>query len=57
MMNIILFCRILSVDFSGVFITSYNSEKSENCTTGHSRAIGYVRSLFQEEGTKRRVVD
>jgi len=56
-MNIILFCRILSVDFSGVFSHSYSSEKSENCTAGHSRAIGYVRSLLQEEGAKRRAVD
>jgi len=44
-MNIILFCRIISVDFSGVFSPTYKSETRE-----YSKPFGgYVRSFFGED--------
>jgi len=53
-MNIILFCRILSVDFSGVFRPAYktDTESTNTHSAGKPGMLrnGYVRSLFQEDG-------
>merc|ERR1719228_2187718 len=49
-MNIILFCRILSVDFSGMFSASCKPE-TVDCTAGHSKArdlIQYLSSLARD---------
>ena len=61
-MNIILFCRILSVDFSEIFRRGEGKEKKEeglvmNGSTSSSsktvmRSTAYVDALFQEEPTK-----
>jgi len=50
-MNIILFCRILSVDFSGVFQTAFKTETRDS--PHHPGMVGYVRSLFQEDGVAK----
>lgn len=46
-MNIILFCRILSVDFSGVLSASYKAECKESTPRSMVR---YLRSLFKDDG-------
>ena len=60
-MNIILFCRILSVDFSEMFKNRQEvmekKEKGGVVVNGNSsktvlRSTAYVDSLFQEEPTK-----
>jgi len=58
-MNIILFCRILSVDFSEIFKRGEGKEKKEEgmMVNGSSkttvlRSTAYVDALFQEEPTK-----
>ena len=57
-MNIILFCRILSVDFSDIFKKGEGKDKKEEVrmTNGSSkpviRSTAYVDALFQEETTK-----
>ena len=60
-MNIILFCRILSVDFSEMFKNRQEGmekkEKGGVVVNGNSsktvlRSTAYVDSLFQEEPTK-----
>merc|ERR1719222_74393 len=57
-MNIILFCRILSVDFSEIFRRQEGKDKKEEVkmTNGSSkpviRSTAYVDALFQEETTK-----
>jgi len=52
-MNIILFVRILSVDFSNMFNKAYKTESTEHKS---SQPVSYVRSLFQEEvGAMKRV--
>jgi hypothetical protein len=53
-MNIILFCRILSVDFSGMFSASCKPE-----TKDHSKArdlIQYLSSLAREDDRARRKI-
>ena len=57
-MNIILFCRILSVDFSEIFRRQEGKEKKEEgmVVNGSSKTVmkstAYVDALFQEEPTK-----
>ena len=57
-MNIILFCRILTVDFSDIFKRGEGKDKKEEVkmTNGSSkpviRSTAYVDALFQEETTK-----
>jgi len=56
-MNIILFCRILSVDFSEIFRRQEGKEKEEGMLVNGSsktvmRSTAYVDALFQEEPTK-----
>jgi len=59
-MNIILFCRILSVDFSEIFRRGEGKDKKEEgmMVNGSSssktvmRSTAYVDALFQEEPTK-----
>jgi len=58
-MNIILFCRILSVDFSEIFKRGEGKEKKEegmmvngSGKTTVMRSTAYVDALFQEEPTK-----
>lgn len=55
-MNIILFCRILSVDFSGVFRRKIESKTVNKQNTHPEGEKDLLRSFFQEEGiqAKRR---
>jgi len=57
-MNIILFCRVLSVDFSPGLITACKTDSREGSHPQPGSRSGtnqhltrYVRSLFQEDGT------
>merc|ERR1712215_98906 len=57
-MNIILFCRVLSVDFSPGLITACKTDSREGSQPQPGSRSGtnqhltrYVRSLFQEDGT------
>merc|ERR1712037_991548 len=54
-MNIILFCRILSVDFSEIFRRQEGKEEGM-VVNGSSKTVlrstAYVDALFQEEPTK-----
>ena len=50
-MNIILYCRILSVDFSDTFRRE-GKEGRQEAVVGGKRSTAYVDNLFQEETPK-----
>merc|ERR1711997_91487 len=49
-MNPILFYRILSVDFSGIFRSaSFTPREQKECSTGQESIGSYIRNVFQDE--------